>query len=730
MANHQFHNSLISLYVHAHMKNIKTLLTVSALLFSIIFVSAQTSIWCGSTKKLEAQIKNDPQARAQFEAYMYGLQQQDNSSSGSRSSNTIWIPVVFHIVHNGDAIGTGENITDAQAASQLDAMNTQYNALDPNLVNLPSAFVSLVGTANVKFCLAKFDESGNPTTGIIRHQLTNVTWDSETDIDNTLKPATIWDHTKYLNIWSVRMGGQLSADGVLAYAILPYSMTADNDGIVARYNTIGTTGSLLSGYNKGKTVTHEAGHWLGLLHTWGLNANCGDYGDFIDDTPDQADLNAVCPSFPHQSCNTLYGDMFMNYMDYPPDACSNMFSVDQVGRMRSILDGSRASIKTASTQCFYSLDASLLKLILPADTICSLSFNPLVTIKNEGATTIVSGKFYVQLDGGGAQIINWNGNLEPQSQIQVTLPLQTVVSGTHAFDITFGDINGTAGDNFMSNNTLSTVVFYAYDGGVGETLPYSEGFETLFPAGNWAVSNPNHDITWVQNSNSGGYAATATSASINNFGYSSLPNFLKKDALITGAFDFTNVPQPELKFDLAYCQFSNTRTDSLNVYYSLDCGSNWIKVWGQRGNQLATSPDQTTAFVPDATQWKTVSIPMLFVSGQSKVSFKFENVSNWGNVMYLDNINLQNNPALAVREINKADVKIYPNPTSGLVAVRLPSTHSFRTMQVFNSIGELMYETVLTDNAVIFSVQHYSCGLYFIHLKGETVSQIEKLMKQ
>lgn len=699
------------------------------MLSAVSFVCAQDNEWCSSTKKLETEIKNNPQARAQFEAYMSGLQQLDDSRSGSRAVNTVWIPVVFHIVHNGDAIGSGENITDAQASSQLEAMNLDYNALDPYLSNIPSAFAPLVGTVNVKFCLAKFDENGDPTTGIIRHQFANVSWDTETDIDNTLKPATIWDHTKYLNVWSVRMGGSLLSTGVLAYATLPYSMTATDDGVVARYNTIGTTGTLISGYNKGKTVTHEAGHWLGLLHTWGLDASCGDFGDFINDTPDQADLNASCPTFPHISCNNgPNGDMYMNYMDYPPDVCTYMFSVDQAARMNSILDGTRASIKNAATQCFYSLDASLVKLILPADTICSLNFNPLVTVRNEGATTITSGKFYIQLDGGGAQIINWNGSIPTQTELQISLPAQTVVNGTHSFDITFSDINGTSGDNFLANNTINTVLFYAYDGGLGETLPYAEGFENGYPAANWSVNNPNHDITWVQNSTTGGYGASSKCASINNFGYSTLQNFLKKDALITGAFDLSNVAKPELKFDLAYAQFSNTRTDSLNVYYSLNCGSTWIKIFGQRGNQLATAPDQGSSFVPSSTQWKTVSIPMVFASGQSKVSFKFENVTNWGNVMYLDNINLQNNPALAITELAKADVKIYPNPASGLVAVRLPSNHSFKTIQVFNNIGELMYESTLTDDAVIFSVQNYSNGLYFIHLKGEAVSQVERVL--
>ncbi len=715
------------------MKNTKHILLLLAVIISSNFISAQSVNQCGTMKNLERQMLNNPQLQQQYEAMKTFLQQSQTSTAG-RAANAsypvIYVPVVFHIVHNGDAIGTGENITDAQCISQLTAMNLHYTAQDVNLVNLPSVFAPAVGNCNIQFCLAKFDPDGNPTTGIVRHQMANATWDTDVDIDNTLKPATIWDHTKYLNIWSVRMGGTLASDGVLAYSSLPFFGSANSDGIAARYNTIGTTGSLIASHNLGKTITHEAGHWLGLLHIWGNDATCGDAGDYVSDTPDQADLNFGCPAFPHISCNNgPNGDMYMNYMDYTDDACSYMFTNGQSDNIHSAINGFRAAIKTASTECFFNLDASVLNIAFPKDTICSFHFSPVVTLKNEGATTLTSGKFYYQVDGDVVQIFNWSGSVPSQSQVQVTLPVQQVfIEDFHTLDVTFGNANGQSADNFSGNDSKS-ISFYAYNGAAGSAVPFVQDFESsTFPPTDWSVYNPNNDvILWQKNNSYGGFGTSVGSASIDNTAYGANPN-KKKDAFITDSYDFSTITYPELKFDVAYAQYSPTRSDSLNVYYSFDCGSNWTKIWNQKGSDLATAPDQTTLFTPNASQWKTVSVPVLSLMGQNKVSFKFENVTGWGNAMYIDNINLHSNPSLSVNEIQKVDVKVFPNPAGSLVAVRLPSAHPFKQLQLINSIGEVVYETNITDNATIFAVNNFPNGLYLLHLKGEKNSQSEKLL--
>jgi len=141
--------------------------------------------------------------------------------------------------------------------------------------------------------------------------------------------AASWDSKRYLNIWVVRLVGR-----TMAYATPP-GAAAEKDGLVISYDVFGTTGKLRAVFNKGRTATHEIGHWLGLMHTWG-DASCGN--DHVDDTPQQGTYNFGCPGFPRIStCSpNQNGDMFMNFMDFSDDACMNMFTKGQANRMRAL----------------------------------------------------------------------------------------------------------------------------------------------------------------------------------------------------------------------------------------------------------------------------------------------------------------------------------------------------------------------------------------------------------
>ena len=150
----------------------------------------------------------------------------------------------------------------------------------------------------------------------------------------------IRDRDDYLNIWVCDLSG-----GILGYATPPSSWPNPNDGVVVGYRYFGTTGALQSPYNKGRTATHEVGHWLNLDHVWGDN-NCGN--DNVSDTPTQEEANLFCPGFPHNanSCGTSNsnGDMFMNYMDYTNDACMNLFTSGQKARMISAINQYRPNL--------------------------------------------------------------------------------------------------------------------------------------------------------------------------------------------------------------------------------------------------------------------------------------------------------------------------------------------------------------------------------------------------
>jgi hypothetical protein len=141
----------------------------------------------------------------------------------------------------------------------------------------------------------------------------------------------------------VNLGG-----GLLGYAQFPGGPSS-TDGVVVLYSSIGSIAQpgTASPYNLGRTLTHEVGHWLNLYHIWGDDGTSCTGSDQCSDTPNQADENYGCPTFPNVSCsNTPNGDMFMNYMDYTDDGCMNAYTAGQASRMNALFatGGSRVSI--------------------------------------------------------------------------------------------------------------------------------------------------------------------------------------------------------------------------------------------------------------------------------------------------------------------------------------------------------------------------------------------------
>jgi hypothetical protein len=277
---------------------------------------------------------------------------------------TYTLPVVVHVIHSGEAVGTGTNLSQVQVQSQLDVLNEDYRNRNADRELVPSAFKPVRADAQVQFVAALIDPSGRrlPEPGIDRVSRVAKGFAappfSPTYIDEVIKPSTDWDPSQYVNIWVLDL-----SDKLLGYAQFPDNTAglgglsalggaAATDGVVVLYSAFGRVGTLSPRYDKGRTLTHELGHWLGLRHTWG-DAECGD--DYCADIPTQQTGNFNCPAFPHVTCsNGASGDMFMNYLDYVDDACMHLFSADQKERIQAVLAAGtprRSELLTSPALC-------------------------------------------------------------------------------------------------------------------------------------------------------------------------------------------------------------------------------------------------------------------------------------------------------------------------------------------------------------------------------------------
>ncbi len=314
-------------------------------LISLIFISifcvavqAQTRN-CGTMQHLDEIKLNDPQVEQRMQVEESVIQNWIANNPENLMLNVITIPVVVHIVYKTSA----QNVSNNDVYSQIQVLNEDFRKTNPDASSVPSAFSGVAADCEIEFCLAVRDPSGNVTTGITRTYTSSSSFSTNDDMKhNSSGGKDAWNTSDYLNIWVCNISG-----GILGYAQFPNSGSANEDGIVIDYAYFGDISATYP-YHKGRTATHEVGHWLNLRHIWG-DSYCGN--DYVSDTPTQASSNGGCPSFPSTSnCtgNAPNGDMFMNYMDYTYDACMYMFSTGQKTRMRATLNGSRSSLQSSN----------------------------------------------------------------------------------------------------------------------------------------------------------------------------------------------------------------------------------------------------------------------------------------------------------------------------------------------------------------------------------------------
>jgi Pregnancy-associated plasma protein-A/Secretion system C-terminal sorting domain/Fibronectin type III domain len=303
------------------------------------YANAQTGRVCSTMQHLEELKAQDPQLEQRMSDIESRTQNFIANDGTPKAAGVLYtIPVVVHVLYNTST----QNISDAQIMSQITVLNNDFRKLNSDISQLPSAFSGVAADAQIEFCMAQRTPAGAATTGIVRKSTTVTSFSSNDYVKLSSKGGDdAWDATKYLNLWVCPLGG-----GLLGYAQFPGG-AASTDGVVINYTAFGNMGTAAAPYGKGRTATHEVGHWLNLRHIWG-DANCG--SDLVSDTPTQQTSNYGCPTYPHVTCsNGTAGDMFMNYMDYTDDACMYMFTAGQKARMMALFatGGSRVGLTTS-----------------------------------------------------------------------------------------------------------------------------------------------------------------------------------------------------------------------------------------------------------------------------------------------------------------------------------------------------------------------------------------------
>lgn len=343
------------------------------------------------------------------------------------AEETIYVvPIAVHVIHKGEPIGTGTNISDAQIYSFVTGLNEDYSKQpgsngDGNGVSTP-----------FRFELISKDDAGNFTTGIFRkngaelsqaYANDGIYYNGKGESESVVKSWSRQNNQHCYNFWIVsEIGGNNGGSGVQGFAYFP--TTSIVDGTVQLYNAtgvrpknwshqMGANFNLKSYTSLNRTGTHEFGHAIGLFHTFQGNSctevNCAMQGDRVCDTPPTIqNSNGNMPA-----CGGT--QQVENYMDYTNEKFKNMFTAGQVERGTMVYENSRNEFITSTALDNRSMmvTTAQIQIVSPRKIICNTSKTLLeVHVTNTGSNRINKIEFQCNINGAISRF-EWYGAIAP-----------------------------------------------------------------------------------------------------------------------------------------------------------------------------------------------------------------------------------------------------------------------------------------------------------------------------
>ena len=664
---------------------------------------------CHAMDVLRENLLRDPAAQQR----MFEIEEHTQAfiRSGAVSDRAVTtIPVVVHVIYRTST----ENISDAQIQSQINVLNQDFRRTNAD----KTTQWSQAADSEIEFCLASRDPNGNATTGITR-TLTTVT--SFTTNDAMKYSAQggkdAWPTGSYMNIWVCNIGG-----GILGYAQFPGSGAAATDGVVIGYNYFGTTGTAAAPFNKGRTATHEVGHWLNLRHIWG-DGGCG-VDDFVSDTPESDAANYGCTPT-HVSCSTA--DMVENYMDYSDDACMNLFTTGQKTRMQAVLavGGVRRSLVT-SLGCSAPGTG-------PAQYCASNATNvsyewisrvTLNTINNSTTGSVGGyGNFTAQstsLTKGTAYTIQLTPGFSGSAYSEY-FKVYIDYNGDKDFDDAGENVYTSAGTSAMVSGSF-TIPTTAITGATRMRVVMKDGSITS-PCGAYTYGEvEDYTINLV--------AAAATCSDI--YESNNSISAAKTIAVNTNLTALLNVST-----DVDYFKFSNT-TANKNIRVTLtNLPADYdLKLYNSAGTLINTSQNGGTTSESIVLNNATVGTYYVHVYGYSgafsasacytiNASISSASFREEGEVNLVPKVE-----QLETEELRDFTIRLYPNPTTDFLNIQVATQTANVRSQIIDLTGRVLWVGDLDNGDNIIHVNHLAAGVYYLTvLQGDGKMITEKFVK-
>jgi archaellum component FlaF (FlaF/FlaG flagellin family) len=421
---------------------------------------------------------------------------------------------------------------------------------------------------------------------------------------------------------------------------------------------------------------------------------------------------ALRDSFDNAQADTLY---------FAGPIPSYIYDKAQIKFIGFIQDDNSKEIQQAgqSVPAPVNNDAQSLTLATPKYLSCATSVTPSYTLKNNGANTLTSCDIEVKLDGAVVNTVNWTGTLAPGASASPTIPAISAAAGTHLLTFTVKNPNGTPD----LNNGNDVIVSAFMIASPSAATPLVEGFEGgALPAG-WGIENKSRDAaTW----NIANYGAGGSTKCYKMDFYNSPTD--EEDALYLHTVDASAGNKLRVVFDRNACAYklsSGVSADQLSLEASTDCGATWSSLWSKSGADLATDTARTSSFTPNSAKWVSDSVTINVTAPNTTYYFRFAAKSDYGNNLYLDNINIYSFTTTGIEDEKElASVRVFPNPAMDKVNIAFTNMNSGNVkVSVINALGEVVAllkdETMSAgEHQINWNAANTANGIYTVKIES------------
>ncbi len=703
-----------------------------ALLFSFTLSAQEAHVhgpWCAADKEHQKLKDKYPSIEETERAYMKQLAEIIRNTP-REEGEVLRIPTVVHVLHERGP----ENISDAQVYRAIQLMNEHFRKIAPDTTEVIPEFKDIHADVGVEFVLANKTPNGECTNGINRIAT------AFTDDDRSGRTKFEgWPRHVYMNVWVVRnIGADPTGVGTtLGYATLPPGVDepflAFFDGIVILSTAMGDIGTANLNYTT--TLTHEAGHFLNLIHTWGpgvVATACGNDG--LADTPETPGRFG-CPT-PAQAtiCNEGVVENYQNYMDY--SSCTFMFTEDQASLMRATLASpvaGRSFLVTDAAHQLAGIDSDDPEICAPQTDFFANRYSSCI-----GSNI----RFTPNIGRATADTYQWSfPGGEPSSSEEESPVVTYAEAGWKTVTLTAANESGS--DTKTEEFAVYIQPAENLSGeDIGGQFLIKESFWDFTHIGDGftiAPANENSLVSGVNWAHSPVGCLDQGSIKLNLFDTPTPERY----SFMTPRYDLSDMPEGStMSFKYAYATQANLGlTDvQFRVYITANCGAS-RSLRFSRTNQTELVTGGNFGGIPfepdgDPSLWKTVVIPINEFSVDG-IQFEFEVIGDFGaNNFFIDNITIGTSTVSTDDESPLGEVNLFPNPAKDFAQLDLnlnaPSEVGVRIFDITGKQVQQIQSQMLPGgkNTLRINTGSLGAGMYTVKVLGNGIDRALKLVVQ